>query len=102
MHRITCASLTRLIIQIKLENEYQSQKEIQQKEINDLKKDLESKTSSHEKLTKAVADLKTANEELQVLLFLLAEKRSILTSRLEYRICYLTIPSKRTEEAKLK
>ncbi|KAJ8663344.1 kinesin heavy chain [Lichtheimia ornata] len=55
-------------LKIKLENEYQSQKEIQQKEINDLKKDLESKTSSHEKLTKAVADLKTANEELQNML----------------------------------
>ncbi|CDS09931.1 Putative Kinesin heavy chain [Lichtheimia ramosa] len=55
-------------LKIKLENEYQSQKEIQQKEINDLKKDLESKTSSHEKLTKAVADLKAANEELQNML----------------------------------
>ncbi|KAG0166018.1 hypothetical protein DFQ28_008055 [Apophysomyces sp. BC1034] len=52
----------------KLEGEYVSKKEMQQKEIEDLKKDLELKDEEQSKLSSAMVELKIANEKLQTAL----------------------------------
>ncbi|KAF7727231.1 hypothetical protein EC973_007844 [Apophysomyces ossiformis] len=49
----------------KLESEYAAKKEMQQKEIEELKKDLELKNEEHSKLSNAMVELKIANEKLQ-------------------------------------
>ena len=51
---------------IKLENEYLTKKEYQQKDIEDLKRELERKADTHKRLSAAVTDLKAANDQLQV------------------------------------
>lgn len=53
-------------IKSKLEATHAAKKEIQQKEIEDLKKELERKNQDHQKLSSAMTDLKAANEQLQV------------------------------------
>lgn len=53
-------------IQIKLENQYLARKEMQQKEIDELKRELERKAATHQKLSTALADLRSANDQLQV------------------------------------
>ncbi|KAI7885574.1 kinesin heavy chain [Lichtheimia hyalospora FSU 10163] len=55
-------------IKSKLEATHAAKKEIQQKEIEDLKKELERKNQDHQKLSSAMADLKAANEQLQTAL----------------------------------
>ncbi|KAI9011940.1 hypothetical protein CLU79DRAFT_437819 [Phycomyces nitens] len=52
----------------KLETQYASKKEMQQKEIEDLKSELDRKSQDHQKLSSAMADLKTANDQLQAAL----------------------------------
>lgn len=52
--------------QSKLEAAHAAKRELQQKEIDDLKNQLERKNKDHEKLSAAMADLKAANEQLQV------------------------------------
>ncbi|KAI8093477.1 kinesin heavy chain [Halteromyces radiatus] len=52
----------------KLETQYNAKREMQQKEIDELKKELDRKTESHQKLSSALADLKTANDQLQAAL----------------------------------
>jgi hypothetical protein len=49
-----------------LEAQFVSKKEVQQKEIDELKQELEKKNEELHKLNSALADLKRANEELQV------------------------------------
>ncbi|KAG2190457.1 hypothetical protein INT46_010575 [Mucor plumbeus] len=52
----------------KLENQYASKKENQQREIEELKSELEKKATDHAKMTTAMNDLKTANDQLQAAL----------------------------------
>ncbi|KAF7731242.1 hypothetical protein EC973_000658 [Apophysomyces ossiformis] len=52
----------------KLEAQYASKKEMQQKEIDDLKRELDRKNDDHHKLSKSMADLKSANDQLQAAL----------------------------------
>lgn len=52
----------------KLEMQYASKKESQQREIEELRSELEKKTIEHSKLSTAMNDLKSANDQLQVLL----------------------------------
>ncbi|CAO3594903.1 unnamed protein product [Absidia cylindrospora] len=52
----------------KLESQYTSKREIQQKEIDDLKKEVDRKNDSHQKLSSALTDLKAANDLLQAAL----------------------------------
>jgi kinesin family protein 5 len=49
-----------------LEAQFVSKKEVQQKEIDELKQELEKKNEELHKLNSALAELKRANEELQV------------------------------------
>jgi len=49
-----------------LEQQYVSKREVQQKEIDELKQELEKKNEELHKLNSALVDLKRANEELQV------------------------------------
>lgn len=53
----------------KLEASFVAKKEVQQKEIDELKQELEKKNEELHKLNSALADLKRANEELQVKVF---------------------------------
>ncbi|KAG2216279.1 hypothetical protein INT45_003910 [Circinella minor] len=55
-------------LKIKLENEYLTKKEYQQKDIEDLKRELERKADTHKRLSAAVTDLKAANDQLQAVL----------------------------------
>lgn len=50
----------------KLEMQYASKKESQQREIEELRSELEKKTTEHSKLSTAMNDLKSANDQLQV------------------------------------
>ncbi|KAL7316020.1 hypothetical protein PS15m_005169 [Mucor circinelloides] len=52
----------------KLEHQYASKKENQQREIDELKLELEKKAADHAKMTSAMNDLKTANDQLQAAL----------------------------------
>ncbi|KAJ2958577.1 hypothetical protein NQZ79_g5845 [Umbelopsis isabellina] len=52
-------------LKVKLEHQYASKKELQQKEIEELKKEVERKNEEYQKLSTAMSDLKRANEELQ-------------------------------------
>ncbi|ORZ22383.1 kinesin heavy chain [Absidia repens] len=52
----------------KLESQYTAKRETQQKEIDDLKKELDRKNDSHQKLSSALTDLKAANDLLQAAL----------------------------------
>ncbi|KAI8967405.1 P-loop containing nucleoside triphosphate hydrolase protein [Mycotypha africana] len=52
----------------KLEQQYAAKRESQQREIDQLKSDLEEKTAEHTKLDTAINDLKAANEKLQAAL----------------------------------
>ncbi|RUS19784.1 kinesin heavy chain [Endogone sp. FLAS-F59071] len=52
----------------KLESSFTAKKEMQQKEIEELKNELERKTDEHHKLSSAMTELKRANEQLQVAL----------------------------------
>ncbi|KAI7872873.1 kinesin heavy chain [Spinellus fusiger] len=52
----------------KLESQYANKKEIQQKEIEDLKDELERKNQDHQKLSTAMSDLKLVNDKLQAAL----------------------------------
>ncbi len=45
-----------------------TRKESQQREIDQLKLELEQKTNEHTKLSTTIHDLKTANDQLQVML----------------------------------
>lgn len=54
----------------KLEMQYASKKESQQREIEELRSELEKKTIEHSKLSTAMNDLKSANDQLQVNLIL--------------------------------
>ncbi|KAI9279499.1 kinesin heavy chain [Umbelopsis sp. AD052] len=56
---------TILISQVKLESQYASKKELQEKEVEQLKQEVERKSNDFEKLSSAMADLKAANDELQ-------------------------------------
>jgi kinesin family protein 5 len=58
----SCYSIT----QVKLESQYASKKELQEKEVEQLKQEVERKNNDFEKLSSAMADLKAANDELQV------------------------------------
>ncbi|ORZ20530.1 kinesin heavy chain [Absidia repens] len=49
----------------KLEAQYAVKREVQQKEIDELKKELDRKNDSHQKLSIALTDLKAANDQLQ-------------------------------------
>ncbi|CAO3592123.1 unnamed protein product [Absidia cylindrospora] len=49
----------------KLEAQYAVKREVQQKEIDELKKELDRKNDSHQKLSSALTDLKAANDQLQ-------------------------------------
>lgn len=49
-----------------METQYTSKKENQQREIEELKLELEKKTSEHAKLSSAMNDLKAANDQLHV------------------------------------
>jgi len=53
----------------KLEAQFAAKKEVQQKEIEELKQELEKKNEELHKLNSALTDLKRANEELQVIVF---------------------------------
>ncbi|KAI8142851.1 kinesin heavy chain [Fennellomyces sp. T-0311] len=55
-------------IKSKLEAAHNAKKEVQQKEIDDLRLELERKQQTHERLSKAMSDLKAANDELQATL----------------------------------
>lgn len=46
--------------------QYASKKESQQREIEELRSELEKKTNDHSKLSTAMNDLKSANDQLQV------------------------------------
>ncbi|KAG2211268.1 hypothetical protein INT47_006388 [Mucor saturninus] len=52
----------------KLEMQYASKKESQQREIEELRSELEKKTIEHSKLSTAMNDLKSANDQLQIAL----------------------------------
>ncbi|CAO3609666.1 unnamed protein product [Cunninghamella blakesleeana] len=52
----------------KLESQYNAKREMQQKEIDELKNELERKNQSHQKLSAALADLRSANDKLQAAL----------------------------------
>lgn len=52
----------------KLESQYNAKREMQQKEIDELKNELERKNQSHQKLSTALADLRSANDQLQAAL----------------------------------
>ncbi|ORX44926.1 kinesin heavy chain [Hesseltinella vesiculosa] len=52
----------------KLESQYNAKREMQQREIEELKRELDRKNESHQKISNALADLKTANDQLQVAL----------------------------------
>ncbi|KAI8379311.1 kinesin heavy chain [Radiomyces spectabilis] len=52
-------------LKAKLEAQYAAKKEMQQKEIDDLKQELDRKNENHQKLSNAMADLKAANDQLQ-------------------------------------
>ncbi|CAO3685378.1 unnamed protein product [Umbelopsis ramanniana] len=52
-------------LKVKLESQYASKKELQEKEVEQLKQEVERKNNDFEKLSSAMADLKTANDELQ-------------------------------------
>lgn len=52
----------------KLEQQYVSKREVQQKEIDELKQELEKKNEELHKLNSALVDLKRANEELQTVI----------------------------------
>lgn len=55
-------------LKTKLEAQYAEKKEVQQKEIDDLKRELDRKQSGHEKLSAAMTDLRAANDQLQAAL----------------------------------
>ena len=71
MELVKCVSesyrlLTRMtLFQTKLEHQYAAKKELQQKEIEELKKEVERKNEEYQKLSTAMSDLKRANEDLQ-------------------------------------
>jgi len=52
-------------LKTKLEHQYAAKKELQQKEIEELKKEVERKNEEYQKLSTAMSDLKRANEDLQ-------------------------------------
>lgn len=54
------------MLKSKLEVQYASKKENQQREIDDLRAELERKSKDHAKLSSAMNDLKAANDQLQV------------------------------------
>ncbi|KAI9315986.1 kinesin heavy chain [Dichotomocladium elegans] len=53
-------------IKSKLEAAHLAKKELQQKDIDELKSTLEAKRTEHERLSQAMADLKAANDQLQI------------------------------------
>jgi kinesin family protein 5 len=53
-------------LKAKLESQYAAKKELQEKEVEQLKQEVERKHTDFEKLSAAMTDLKTANDELQV------------------------------------
>jgi kinesin family protein 5 len=57
-------SLLTYIIQSKLEAQYASKKEMQEKEIEDLKQEISGKNENLHKLTASLSDLKDANDQL--------------------------------------
>ncbi|KAI8583484.1 hypothetical protein K450DRAFT_221443 [Umbelopsis ramanniana AG] len=52
-------------LKVKLEHQYAAKKELQHKEIEELKKEVERKNEEYQKLSSAMSDLKRANEDLQ-------------------------------------
>ncbi|KAI9305139.1 kinesin heavy chain [Cunninghamella echinulata] len=55
-------------LKAKLEAQYNAKRDMQQKEIDELKHELERKNQSHQKLSTALADLRSANDQLQAAL----------------------------------
>lgn len=55
-------------LKAKLEAQYNAKRDMQQKEIDELKHELERKNQSHQKLSSALADLRSANDQLQAAL----------------------------------
>ncbi|CAG8580598.1 17472_t:CDS:10, partial [Racocetra fulgida] len=69
----------------KLEAQFTAKKEVQQKEIEELKQELEKKNEELHKLNSALTDLKRANEELQVIVFPKAEMNALNDREKEVR-----------------
>ncbi|KAG1227418.1 hypothetical protein G6F35_002601 [Rhizopus arrhizus] len=62
-------------LKAKLEHQFVTKKEIQQREIDQLRLELEHKTSEHSKLSMTINELKAANNQLQTLLSDQAQQR---------------------------
>jgi kinesin family protein 5 len=65
MHLVIIAIFTNDMFQSKLELQYNTKKENQHREIEELRLELEKKSEDHAKLSTAMNDLKAANDQLQ-------------------------------------
>ncbi|KAG9295474.1 hypothetical protein G9A89_013503 [Geosiphon pyriformis] len=68
-------------LRAKLEGQYSAKKEVQQKEIEELKFELEKKNEELHKLNSALGELKRANQELQVILFLKSDDTNAISDK---------------------